>query len=126
MQQIGVQHCSGFRTFNVRNTHDHGVSLDRIVDWIESAGHRVERVPDHAEWFSRFAAGLEALPDQQRSQSSYPVLEAYRYPLTSPAQTDSRCFEAAIRGLPVGIEAPLLTEAFVHKCLRDLTRLGLG
>jgi fatty acid CoA ligase FadD9 len=67
------------RTFHVANYHaDEGASLDTFVDWIQSAGYRVERVPDHREWIDRFEATLKALPDEQRQHSSLAVLDSLR------------------------------------------------
>ncbi len=59
----------GYRTYNVLNPHDGNVSLDTFVDWLEAAGHRIERVDDYGEWLTRFTAAMESLPDNQRKNS---------------------------------------------------------
>ncbi len=69
------------RTFHVLNYHEHdGVSLDTFVDWIEAAGHPVERVADHREWIKRFETKLKALPEEKRQHSSLTVLDSLRHP----------------------------------------------
>ena len=73
-------------TYNVLNHHsDDGVSLDTVVDWIESAGYPVQRLPDHAEWLKRFEAKLSTLTEHQRQHSSLSVLGG----MASPASGSS-------------------------------------
>ena len=36
-----------FRTYNVLNTHDDGISLDTFVDWLIAAGITIERIDDY-------------------------------------------------------------------------------
>jgi fatty acid CoA ligase FadD9 len=38
---------------------------------------------------------------------------------------DTTRFQAAVRDLPVGPWIPHLTREFIHKCLDDMTRMGL-
>lgn len=115
------------RTFHVLNYHaDDGLSLDTFVDWIQSAGYAVERVPDHRQWIKRFEAKLRALPEEQRQHSSLSVLDSLRHPYNaSEPMIGSQHFEEAVRALPIGPEAPHLTREFIDKCLADMRRLGL-
>ena len=115
------------RTFHVLNYHaDDGLSLDTFVDWIQSAGYAVERVPDHRQWIQRFEAKLRALPDEQRQHSSLSVLDSLRHPYSaSEPMIGSQHFEEGVRALPIGPEAPHLTREFIDKCLDDMRRLGL-
>jgi fatty acid CoA ligase FadD9 len=115
------------KTYNVLNHHaDDGVSLDTVVDWIESAGYSVQRLPDHGEWLRRFEAKLSTLTEQQRQHSSLNVLDAWRRPHPAhPPQDDSRHFIAAVKDLVCGPEIPHITEAFIHKYLGDMRGLGL-
>jgi fatty acid CoA ligase FadD9 len=115
------------RSFHVLNHHaEDGISLDTFVDWIRSAGYRVERVPDHAQWLQSFEAKLRALPEEQRQHSSLTVLESLSHPYkSSEPMVGSKRFEGAVRRLRVGPEVPHLTQEFIEKCLDDMRRLDL-
>jgi fatty acid CoA ligase FadD9 len=117
----------GLRTFHVLNYHsDDGLSLDTFVDWIQAAGYAIERVPDYRDWIERFEEKLRALPEDERRHSSLSVLDSLRRPhdATEPMLV-SRRFEAAVRRLPIGPEAPHLTREFIQKCLDDMREVGL-
>src|SRR5262249_44590142 len=79
---LGPRVASGFETFDVLNPHDDGISLDEFVDWLIEAGHPIERIEDHGEWFRRFEAAVRALPERQRQHSLLPLLHAYQQPET--------------------------------------------
>jgi fatty acid CoA ligase FadD9 len=127
MTEIGAKPYTGFHSYNVVNLHHgDGVSLDRIVDWIASAGYAVERIPSHAQWIERFGMKLRNLPDEQRQHSALQILEAFeREQPLHDIVVQSGAFEAAVRALSIGPAVPHLSEAFVHKCLDDLRVLGL-
>ncbi|HEY4021523.1 MAG TPA: carboxylic acid reductase, partial [Pseudonocardiaceae bacterium] len=57
---LGAQAVDGYQTFNVLNPHDDGISLDVFVDWLNDAGHAIQRIDDYAKWFTRFEIGLRA------------------------------------------------------------------
>jgi len=122
---LGAAPGAGFRTFNVVNPYtDDGVSLDRIMDWISTAGYRLQRMPDHARWFERFGGALRGLPELERQHSAVAILDAFAEPYPArPAGIPSRNFVDAVRTLRVGPEVPHLSEAFIHKCLDDLREL---
>jgi fatty acid CoA ligase FadD9 len=124
MVGIGTEAQREIRTFNVCNYHDDGVSLDTIVDWIESAGYALERVRDHAEWARRFEAKLGTLTEAQRQHSSLAIMGYFSkpHPAHEPA-AGSRHFSAAVRGLSRTV--PHLTETYIHKYLDDMSLLGL-
>ncbi|OBH93297.1 hypothetical protein A5678_06625 [Mycobacterium sp. E2733] len=69
-----------FRSYEVMNPHDDGISLDVFVDWLIADGHDILRIDDYDEWLGRFATALRALSDKQRQQSVLPLLDAYRKP----------------------------------------------
>jgi fatty acid CoA ligase FadD9 len=125
--EIGANSGADYETYNVVNMHDDGVSLDRIVDWVEGEGYSVHRVRDHAEWVRRFEASLQALPEEQRQHSLLAVLGAYSkpYQANAPAQPNGR-FQAAVDGFSDSAGIPHLTEAFIRKCVDDLRALGLA
>ena len=127
MTGIGCRPYEGFTTYNIVNTHyDDGISLDRIVDWIVSAGYSVERMAQHDRWFECFSAKLGTLPENQRQHSSHAILEAFREPISVDLpRIPTQHFEAALSDFLSDQEVPKLSEAFIHKCLDDLRRLDL-
>jgi fatty acid CoA ligase FadD9 len=124
MVGIGAAGREELRTFNVCNYHDDGVSLDTMVDWIESAGYPIERVRDHAEWARRFAGKLATLTEAQRQHSSLAIVGYFDKPHPAhESAAGSRHFAAAVRELSSTV--PHLSEAYIHKYLDDMHRLGL-
>lgn len=118
-----------YRSFDVMNPHDDGISLDVFVDWLIAAGHDIRRIDDHDEWFGRFETALRALPDKQRAHSVLPLLDAYRKPEMplrgAPAPTD--VFRGAVQAaeLGAGKDIPHLSAALIAKYVSDLRLLGL-
>ena len=120
----------GHATFQVSNPHrDDGVSLDRLVDWVESAGYPLRRIQDHAAWFAAFGASLQALPAAQRQDSSLPILHLWATPSRGgdADRIDTTRFRQQVRRRrPAGEAAiPHLGEAYLHKVLADLGALGV-
>ncbi len=124
-----AQDSGRYRSFDVMNPHDDGVSLDVFVDWLIAAGHGIRRIDDHDEWFSRFETALRALPDKQRQHSVLPLLDVYRKPEAplrgAPAPTD--VFRGAVQEAKIGADKdiPHLSEALIDKYVSDLWLLGL-
>ncbi len=119
---------TGCRGINIRNFHDDdGCSLDAFVDWIESAGHPITRLPDHQEWFARFSDKLNVLPDEQKKRSAIDVLGAYAQQSDDRSTGDVACnnYRALVAGWRIGTELPHLDEAYIHKCLSDMEQLGM-
>ena len=77
---LGTQVTDGFRSFDVENPYDDGISLDTFVDWLVDAGHEIQRIGDYNEWLTRFETTLKALPEKQRQRSVLPLLGAYANP----------------------------------------------
>ncbi|MET0546254.1 MAG: carboxylic acid reductase [Caulobacterales bacterium] len=127
MQQIGGQAYSGFHSYNMINLHhDDGVSLDSVIDWVISAGYKVQRIDDHKAWMNRFADKLRNLPDDQRQHSSLSILGHFEQPHEAhPKPISSKDFEAVVRTIPAGPEVPHLTERYIHKYLDDMRLVGL-
>jgi fatty acid CoA ligase FadD9 len=120
----------GHRTFQVSNGHwDDGVSLDTVMDWVQSAGHPLVRMEDHAAWFALFERRLRELPAGERQRSALPILERWARPLPGweGERIDASQFLAQVERLRPGGEAepPHLTEAYLHAYLADLQDLGL-
>ena len=60
---IGADGRDGFRSYDVMNPHDDGISLDVIVDWLIDEGMAITRIDDHDEWVTRFEGALRGLPE---------------------------------------------------------------
>jgi fatty acid CoA ligase FadD9 len=72
MQQIGERSDAGLHTYNMINLHDDdGISLDTIVDWIETAGYPVRRIEEHGEWLERFRVPLKEEPLRLQSDAGF-------------------------------------------------------
>jgi fatty acid CoA ligase FadD9 len=129
-QMAGAADGSGtYRSFDVMNPHDDGISLDVFVDWLIDAGHDIRRIDDYAEWLERFETALRALPDKQRQHSVLPLLNAYQKqekPLRgAPAPTD--VFREAVRTAKIGAgkDIPHISASLIDKYVADLQLLGL-
>jgi fatty acid CoA ligase FadD9 len=72
---LGEQATEGFRSFDVLNPYDDGVSLDTFVDWLIDAGHQIQRIDDYQDWLARFETTLRALPHKQRQHTVLPLLQ---------------------------------------------------
>jgi fatty acid CoA ligase FadD9 len=126
---LGMQVTDGFRSFDVENPHDDGISLDTFVDWLIDAGNKIQRIGDHHEWVTRFETALKALPEKQRQQSVLPLLAAYREP-EKPlrgAPTPTEVFATAVRAAKIGADKdiPHLSAALIDKYVTDLQHLAL-
>ncbi|MBV9089444.1 MAG: carboxylic acid reductase [Mycobacteriaceae bacterium] len=117
---LGVRAMSGFRTYNVVNPHDDGISLDQFVDWLIEAGHPIQRIDDYDEWVSRFQTAMRALPDKRRQHSVLPVLDAYRHPAEAV-----RGSAVPATGFAAAQRIPHLSAALIRKYITDLHGLGL-
>src|SRR5258708_37024409 len=58
---LGKQVTDGFRSFDVMNPYDDGISLDVFVDWLNSAGQKIERIADYARWRGRCVTAVTRL-----------------------------------------------------------------
>jgi fatty acid CoA ligase FadD9 len=121
--------ADSYRSYDLMNPHDDGISLDVFVDWLNEAGHDIRRIDDYDEWLGRFETALRALPDKQRQHSVLPLLDAYRTPEQplrgAPAPTD--VFRAAVQEAKIGAEKdiPHLSSSLIDKYVTDLQLLGL-
>jgi fatty acid CoA ligase FadD9 len=126
---LGKEVTDGFRSFDVMNPYDDGISLDVFVDWLNLAGQKIERIDDYADWLARFETALTGLPESQRQLSVLPLLQAYRQPERPlrGAAAPTEVFHAAVRAAKVGEEKdiPHLSAALISKYVSDLRQLGL-
>lgn len=127
MVGIGAQTYRHICTYHVVNHHlEDGVSLDKIVDWIESAGYGVTRLAPFNNWFKRFEEKLRSLPEAQRQHSSLAILGSMNE--AKPVHNEmmgSDHFQAAVKTLDIGPDVPQLSEQFIHKYLNDMRLLDL-
>ena len=126
---LGARHGDGYRTYNVTNPHDDGVSLDTFVDWLGGTGHPLHLVEDYDEWVTRFETALRALPETRRRHSLLPLMHAFRQPdePSQGSQIPSVRFEEAVREAEIGgaKEIPHLSEELITKYMADLHALEL-
>jgi fatty acid CoA ligase FadD9 len=126
---IGAGGMSGFRSYDVMNPHDDGVSLDVVVDWLIADGAPIVRIDDHGEWLSRFEGALRVLPERLRQRSALALIQSYREPeqplLGAVAPTE--VFSEAVRLAGVGTngEIPHITKELIDKYLSDIRALRL-
>ncbi|MFE4016249.1 carboxylic acid reductase [Streptomyces sp. NPDC059101] len=121
---LGDDTREGYRTFNVVNPHEDGVSLDTFVDWLVAAGHPLARIHDYDEWLDRFETTLRALPDRQRQHSLLPLLHAFARPAEPlpGSALPAEQFRAAVRAaaLNKGNGIPHLSQDLITKYVADL------
>jgi fatty acid CoA ligase FadD9 len=121
--------AKGFRTYNVLNTHDDGISLDTFVDWLVADGQKIDRIDDYGAWLTKFEAAMKALPENQRKYSVLPLLSAYARPAAPMPKTKmpAEKFRAAVQSAGIGNakDVPHLDEALINKYVTDLQQLGL-
>ncbi|MFH8582824.1 carboxylic acid reductase [Streptomyces celluloflavus] len=126
---LGDDAREGYRTFNVVNPHEDGISLDTFVDWLVAAGHPLARIHDYDEWLHRFETALRGLPDGRRQHSLLPLLHAFarpQEPLPGSALPADR-FRAAVRAAAFNEEndIPRLSRDLITKYVTDLRAEGL-
>ncbi|MCP3802000.1 thioester reductase domain-containing protein [Allokutzneria sp. A3M-2-11 16] len=116
---LGGSTVAGYRTFNLVNPHDDGISLDTFVDWLVEDGHRIERVDDYGDWLARFEQAIRAQPDARREHSMLPLIHSLREPeepIRGSAIPSAR-FRAAVQDIP------RLSRSLIAKYVTDLERL---
>ncbi|MEZ0352296.1 carboxylic acid reductase [Mycobacterium sp. pR1184] len=126
---IGSRVTEEYRSFDVMNPYDDGVSLDVFVDWLIRAGHRIQRIADYDEWLNRFHTALTGLPERQRQQSVLPLLHAFGKPEKAirGAAAPTAVFHAAVRAANIGPDKdiPHISAELIDKYADDLRQLSL-
>lgn len=119
----------GFRSYDVMNPHDDGVSLDVFVDWMIDAGQAINRVADYGDWLNRFDTALRALPVAQRQHSVLPLLTAYSRPERPVlgALAPAEVFRHAVQqqNIEGADDIPHLSRQLIEKYVSDLFATGL-
>jgi fatty acid CoA ligase FadD9 len=125
--ELGARNTTEFQTFSLVNPHDDGISLDTFVDWLNEAGHRIERLSDFRDWFTRFETALRALPEWQRQHSALPLIHRFEHPeeVVRGSAIPSTRFRAAVQAAGVGParDIPKLSASFIGKYAADLKHL---
>ncbi|MDF2583955.1 MAG: oxidoreductase, partial [Mycobacterium sp.] len=124
---LGSPAGPGFRSYDVMNPHDDGVSLDVFVDWMIEAGHPINRINDYRDWLNRFETALRALPDVQRQHSVLPLLTAYSRPERPVlgALAPAEVFRHAVQTIEGAQDIPHLSRQLIDKYVADLCARGL-
>jgi fatty acid CoA ligase FadD9 len=118
---ISTAQCAGHRIYHVSNFHRRdGVCLDRIVDWVASAGRPLERIDDYETWFRRFREALEQLDERRRRRSPLPALERWERPIEGMLELDTAAFQRQVVGAG-GMLPGSLDEQFIHHVVRGIT-----
>lgn len=124
-----AEDAATYRSYDVLNPHEDGVSLDTFVDWLVDRHHDIRRIDDYAEWLGRFETALRAQPDKQRQRSVLPLLDSYRVPQPAlpGAPAPTKAFRAAVQDAKIGADKdiPHLTAGLIEKYVADLQLLGL-
>lgn len=114
------------KTYHAVNYLDDAVSLDRFVDWIETAGYPINRLRNYTEWYDRIESKLKSLPEEQRQLSALNVLMAFQQPLYGgPSWVDCSNFKNLVTSIDSLKTLPHLSEVYIHKYLKDLSLLGM-
>ncbi|AOW94147.1 hypothetical protein BFN03_19600 [Rhodococcus sp. WMMA185] len=125
---LGAEATAGYHTYHVLNTHDDGISMDRIVDWLIEAGNDIKRIDDYDEWLRRFRSAMESLSDERRRRSVLRLLNAYTVPAPPipSGQASAEGFRAAVKSAGIGEtgDVPHVTPSLINKYVADLRHLG--
>ena len=93
----------GFRTYDVVNPHDDGISLDRFVDWLSGDERlREEQTSGDERLREEQTSGDEGLREEQTSGDEQEQTAAAGYPIVRIDDYDEWVarFETAMRALP--------------------------
>ena len=117
--RLALQPRQGLHHWHVANAHRNGASMDQVLEWVRSAGYRIEPVGPYAHWYSRFKGMLEALPEPQRRHSSLPAIYQWEQPVPHLVPLDASALQLS------GAELPAMNEAYLRHCLTQMRALGL-
>jgi fatty acid CoA ligase FadD9 len=132
--RFSAEEARGVATYHVVNPYrDDGISLDAVMDWVQTAGYPVERVDDYRAWITEFRKRLSALSDAEKQRSPLPILQQWERPASGRGALVLDCQRllerlGALSARPGDEDLALLPhidEAFIHKYLDDMVALGL-
>jgi fatty acid CoA ligase FadD9 len=107
--------ATGSARYHLSNARwDDGVSIDRLVDWVESVGVALRRLP-FDEWYPAFRAKLEALDERARRRSPLSIVDRWSSPIDRPPLVvDNQKFRGALSERLGHPDVPSLDEAYLH------------
>lgn len=127
--KTGLEQTSeGYRTFNLVNHHDDGVSLDSFIEWMKKGGVRINMISDYSEWLQRFEQSLRDLPDVVRAQSMLPLLHSLAKPTNvqrGSSISSTRLQLALTKGTRLPVVVPGVDQLLIDRYVSDLQALGL-
>lgn len=129
--KIGIkQSVTSYRSFNLVNPHDDGISLDTFVDWMTDLGVCIRKIDDYADWYNRFETALRGLPERLKQHSLLPLMHGFTEPteVISGSTIPSDRFQGAVDAFESSAETfaiPHLSETLIRKYVTDLQSLGL-
>ncbi|PKH14641.1 oxidoreductase [Pseudomonas sp. 43NM1] len=129
--KIGVkQHTESYRSFNLVNPHDDGISLDTFVGWMTDHGVNIRKIADYADWYNRLETALLGLPERLKQHSILPLMHGFSEPaeVISGSTIPSNRFQEAVETFDSGSGAfaiPHISESLIRKYVTDLQSLGL-
>ncbi|WP_095077012.1 carboxylic acid reductase [Pseudomonas sp. Irchel s3h17] len=129
--KIGVrQYADSYRSFNLVNPHNDGISLDTFVDWMIDHGVNIRKVFDYADWHNRFETALRGLPEHLKQHSLLPLMHGFSKPteVISGSTIPSDRFQGAVDAFESGSETfaiPHISKSLIRKYVTDLQSLGL-
>jgi len=129
--KIGVRQSSAdYRSFNLVNPHDDGISLDSFVDWMIEQGIKIKKIDNYSDWYSRFETALRGLPERLKQHSSLTLIHGVNQPaeIVSGSNIVSKRFQEAVKAMGSDnetFEIPHLSEFLIRKYISDLQVHGL-
>ncbi|MEM6803740.1 MAG: SDR family oxidoreductase, partial [Bacteroidota bacterium] len=115
-----------YKVYHAINYVKDDISLDSFVDWIETAGYEINRIEEHPSWYERMQTKLKSLPEAERQLSALDILMAYARPMKSGySNIGTANFQELVAALDELGPLSSLSEAYIHKYLKDMELRGL-
>ncbi len=127
---LSTENSNEYITYNLVNHHDDGISLDIIVDWLQTFGFDIKRTEQYGEWIGAFESSLKQFPDSLKLHSFLPLIDSIQEPqnAVSGSAIPSDRFREAMKRQGEGIEdsfIPGITKSLIWKYALDFKALGL-
>lgn len=127
--RIGLdQQKNSYRSINLVNSHNDGISLDTVVDWLSELGINIRKISEYADWHQKFERKLLALPKSLQQHTSLPLIHSLSEPaeVISGSKISSKRLQETFQAVSSDmVTVPHLSKTLIHKYLTDLQSLGL-
>ena len=127
--RIGLdQQKNSYRSINLVNSHNDGISLDTVVDWLSELGINIRKISEYADWHQQFERKLLALPKSLQQHTSLPLIHSLSEPaeVISGSKISSKRLQETFQAVSSDmVTVPHLSKTLIHKYLTDLQSLGL-